>query len=168
MQVLQYEYFISLPSTLQDYTSMEQTASLQAGNGDYDKELFFLASVFGCSPIQDGRTVLHNACAGGSVSLIQTLIREHKADVNARGEHNTTPLNVAAGSGKAEVAMCLIREFGSDPNVRGQVGRSVLHHACEGGSVSLVQTLIREHKADVNARDEDNNTPLMQCSSRKW
>ena len=139
---------------------MEQTASLQVGNGDNDKELFFLASVFGCSPIQDGLTVLHYACAGGSVSLIQTLIREHKADVNARDEHNNTPLNVAAGSGKAEVAMCLIREFGSDPNVRGQVGRSVLHHACEGGSVSLVQTLIREHKADVNARDEHNNTPL--------
>ena len=138
---------------------MEQTASLQADNGDYDKELLISASGFGCSPIQDGQTVLHHACAGGSVSLVQTLIREDKADVNARDEDNNTPLNVAAFSGKAEVALCLIREFGCDPNVRGQFGRSVLHHAC-GGNVSLVQTLILEHKADVNARDEHNNTPL--------
>ena len=31
-----------------------------------------------------GRTALHYGCQGGSVSLVQTLIREHKADVNAR------------------------------------------------------------------------------------
>ena len=31
-----------------------------------------------------GRLLLHNACQGGSVSLVKTLIREHKADVNGR------------------------------------------------------------------------------------
>ena len=153
MQVLQHNYSIKHPSTLQEYTSKEQTASK---NG----ELLPSASGFECFPIQDGQTVLHYPCEGGSVSLVQTLIREHKADVNARDEHNNTPLNVAAACGKAEVALCLIREFSCDPNVKGQSGGSVLHHACQGGSVSLVQTLIREHKADVNARDEHNNTPL--------
>ena len=107
-----------------------------------------------------GRTALHYACQGGSVSLFQTLIREHKADVNVRDDKNDTPLNVAGFCGKAEVALSLINEFGCDPNVRGQFGRSVLHDACQGGSVSLVQTLIREHKADANDRDDDNNTPL--------
>ena len=29
-------------------------------------------------------TLLHYACEGGSVSLVQTLIRKHNADVNAR------------------------------------------------------------------------------------
>ena len=54
---------------------------------------------FGCDPNvrgQFGRSVLHHACAGGSVSLVQTLIREHKADVHARDNDNSTPLFLAA------------------------------------------------------------------------
>ena len=68
--------------------------------------------------------MLHSACQGGSVSLVQTLIREHKADANAQDDNNNTPLNLAAISGKADVALSLINEFGCDPNVRGQFGRS--------------------------------------------
>ena len=109
--------------------------------------------------------VLHHACEGGSVSLVQTLIREHKADVNARDDNNNTPLIVAAFYGNADIALTLINEFGCNPNVIGQFGRSVLHHACQGGSVSLVQTLIREHRADVNARDDHNNAPLCLAAS---
>ena len=124
-----------------------------------------LISEYGCDPNpnvrgQFGRTVLHDACSGGNVSLIQTLIREHKADINERDIENDTPLHVAAFAGKADVAMLLISEHGCDPNVRGKFGRTVLHNACEGGNVSLVQILIQEHKADVNARDDKNNTPL--------
>ena len=104
--------------------------------------------------------MLHSACQGGCVSLVQTLIREYKADINALDDQNNTPLHVAAFIGKAEVALCLINEFGCDPNVKGRVGRSVLHSACDGGSVSLVQTLIREYKADINAQDDENNAPL--------
>ena len=43
-----------------------------------------------------GRSLLHQACCSGSVSLVQTLIREHKADVNVRDDQNNTPLCVAA------------------------------------------------------------------------
>ena len=107
-----------------------------------------------------GRSLLHNACEGGSVSLVQTLIRQQKADVNDRDDQNNMPFHVAAFAGKAEVVLTLINDFGCDPNVRGNRSRSLLHNTCLGGSISLVQTLIREHKADVNGRDDQHDTPL--------
>ena len=97
-----------------------------------------LINEFGCDPNvrgRFGRSVLHSACQGGSVSLVQTLIREHKVDANARDDQNNTPLILAATSGEADFALSLINEFGCDPNVRGRFGRSVLHSACQGGSV---------------------------------
>ena len=43
-----------------------------------------------------GRSLLHCACEGGSVNLVQTLIREYKADINACDDQNNTPLHLAA------------------------------------------------------------------------
>ena len=125
-----------------------------------------LINEFGCDPNvrgQFGRSVLHDACQGGSVSLVQTLIREHKADANARDDKNNTPLSLAAASGNADIALSLINEFGCDPNVRGQFGWTVLHNACEGGSVSLVQTLTRMHDL-VDTVRKGNSRALAMAS----
>ena len=106
------------------------------------------------------KTLLHWACKRGNVSLVRTLIQDHKADINAGDDENNTSLHVAALCGKKKVALFLINEVGCDINIKGYLGRSLLHSACIGGDVSLVQTLIRDHKADINARDDENNTPL--------
>ena len=127
-----------------------------------------LINEFGCDPQLkgfNGRSLLHDACQGGNVTLVQTLIREHKADISARDDTNNIPIVIAARYGKLEVALCLINEFGYDTNLRGIDGRSLLHDACEGGNVTLVQTLIQEHKADINARDETKDTPLRLAAS---
>ena len=39
-----------------------------------------------------GRSLLHSACIGGNVSLVETLIREYKADNNDMNSDNDTPL----------------------------------------------------------------------------
>ena len=132
-----------------------------------DEVTLTLINEFGCDTKVRGalgRSLLHSACGGGSVSLVRTLIhernadinarddnkcqhwvvvrtliREYNADVNARDDNNDTPLHVAALCGKDEVALTLINEFGCDTKVRGALGRSLLHKACEGGSVSLVR-----------------------------
>ena len=56
-----------------------------------------------------GRSLLHSACAGGNVSLVETLIREHKAAINDKDSQNSTPLHVAALGGKKEVVLDLIK-----------------------------------------------------------
>ena len=104
-----------------------------------------------------GRSLLHSACAGGDVSLVQTLILEHNGDITARDDEDNTPLHMAA---RKEVAMMLINEYHCDTAVKGHKGRSLLHSACEGGDVSLVRTFILEHKGDITARDDEDNTPL--------
>ena len=81
--------------------------------------------------------MLHFACQGGNVSLVQTLIRDHKADINTRDDQNNMPLHVATSCGKNEVTLFLINEVGCDINIKGSIGRSSLQFACNGGNVSL-------------------------------
>ena len=105
-----------------------------------------------------GDLLLHYACAGGAIELVQTLI--YDLNVSARDSQNNIPISIAAFAGNTEVVLSLISEFGCDPNVKGCNGRSLLHDACTGGDICLVQTLINEYKADVNAQDDDCSTPL--------
>ena len=53
---------------------------------------------------KDNKILLHWACNGGNVSLVTTLIQNHK-DINARDNKNNTPLHVAALCGKKEVTL---------------------------------------------------------------
>ena len=107
-----------------------------------------------------GRTLLHNACKRGCLSLVRTLVWDHNADVNARDDHNNTPLHLAATEGKEDIALALINEFSCSTSVKGWSGGTLLHSACNGGCLNLVRTLIQDHNADVNAQDNHNDTPL--------
>ena len=124
-----------------------------------------LITEFGCSVkplVKDllGDSLLHHACFGGSLDLVEFLIQEHEEDVNTRNDQGNTPLCYAAGNGSAKVAMLMIEQHGCDPNVVGYLGKSLLHYACEGGSVDLVRYLIEKCKVNVDARDDQLYTPL--------
>ncbi len=127
-----------------------------------------LIKEFGCDINIKGfrdESLLYKACREGDVSLVKTLCK-YKADVNARDDHNDTPLHVAALNGKEEVVLTLIKEFGCDINIKGQLGRSLLHHACHGGHVYLVRTLVHKELMSVLVVDHNGDTPLHICSSR--
>ena len=122
-----------------------------------------LLKEFGCDPTvkgQFGRTLLHNACCSGNVSLVRALINDFKADITARDYNKELPIYLAAFTGKKEVVITLIKEFGCDPTVKGRFGMSLLHNACYSGNVGLVRALIRDFKADITARDDDKNLPI--------
>ena len=118
---------------------------------------------FGCDICIKGgldQFLLHKACSGGDVSLVQTLIRYYKADINARDDENDTPLHMAALCGKKEVALFLINEVGCDINTRDNFGCTLLHEACSSHDIQLLHDLIQDYKADINVRDDNNDTPL--------
>ena len=140
------------------------------------KLVLMLINEFQCDPNVRGylgRTLLHSACSGGNVSLVKTLIVEHKADINAQDDQNHTPLQVAVLYGKQDVALALIDQF--------VTGTSLLHTACSvgnegivqdlllsignwapdnGGNGGPVQTLLDKHRGDIYAQDDENNTSI--------
>ena len=126
--------------------------------GKKDMTLYLL-NEFGCVVGGLGRSLLHCACAGGNVRLVESLMYLY-SETYARDDENSTPFHVAALYGKKEVVLSLINKFGFDITIKGCLGRSLLHYACRGGNVSLVQCLICDYNADINARDDENNTPL--------
>ena len=124
-----------------------------------------LINEFGCDPNTKGyvgRSMLHSACQGGSLSLVQTLMREHNTDVNSQDDEKSTPLCLAASGGSPKIVVWLIDKCGCDPDVRGSKNRTLLHFACLSGSLQLVQTLIDKYNAGINIhfRDDSNNTPF--------
>ncbi len=71
--------------------------------------------------------MLHKACSGGNVSLVETLICEHNADINDKDSQNLTPLHVAMLNGKEEVALALIDESDCSPLKIDEDGDTPIH-----------------------------------------
>ena len=96
----------------------DSKADITARDDDKDKAalagkevVLTLIKEFGCDPTvkgQYGRSLLHQACYSGNVSLVKTLIRDFKADITARDDDKDMPINVAALAGKEEVVLTLI------------------------------------------------------------
>ena len=90
------------------------------------------------------------------------LVSEHKADLNARANNNSTPLNEAAWYGQTNVVQCLINEFSCSTDTKGFQGENILHQACTTGNDEDYQSvdLIRY---TPHLEDEDRENPHQFC-----
>ncbi|XP_046559431.1 serine/threonine-protein phosphatase 6 regulatory ankyrin repeat subunit A-like [Haliotis rubra] len=100
--------------------------------------------------------VLHYACQGGNMSIVQHLIRV--CDINKRRRDGRTPVMVAAVCGQKDV-FDLLMSNAADLTLADDEDEGVLHYACQGGNMSIVQHLIRV--CDINKRRRDGRTPVM-------
>jgi len=111
-------------------------------------------------PDNQGYCPLHWAAKKGFTE-IGALISS-KANVNALGEYQRTPLNMAAFDGQA--AMCtLLLSKGADINARTNVdggGSTALHVAIMREHTLVVEALIKNARLDVNILDSSNHSPL--------
>eukprot|EP00398_MALV-I-01_sp_L67-1_P000446 gene446-863_t len=123
----------------------------------------------------EGSTPLHMASRQNHLEVVTTLIRDYKAQVNARDARDHTPLHLAAEKGHLEVVKALIHDFNAkvdakdkDSHIPGVsvVERTPLHLAAERGHLEVVKTLIHDFSAKVNAKDKDNYTPLHLAAER--
>ncbi|RDD34093.1 Phosphocholine transferase AnkX [Wolbachia endosymbiont of Cylisticus convexus] len=98
---------------------------------------------------------------------IVKLLLDHKADVNARGDDDFTPLHFAAQSGCDDIVKLLL-DHKADVNAKTSNGKTPfqkdddftpLHFAAQGGYGSMVKLLLN-HGADVNAKSSQGLTPL--------
>lgn len=92
-----------------------------------------------------GWTLLHYACASGSLEVVRYLMSTHyasHAQVSAADASGQTALHVAASTGCKELLLYLMAELRLSPNVADCSGRTPLHVACERADLDAVEVLL--------------------------
>lgn len=105
-----------------------------------------------------GETPLHRAAAADEVSIVNYLL-EHRADINARTNHGTTPLHVSTlRTGR------LLLEAGAQIYLEDKDNKNVLHYALQRDMISIheCRQLLR-YDVPVNTRDSEGRTSLHQA-----
>ena len=84
-------------------------------------------------------TPLHAVVSGGSPEILQMLLRDGKAEVDARNNLGETPMCLAA---KRDRRICaeILRKNGADPNAEDNEGRTAQSH--EAAYVSVRERII--------------------------
>ena len=107
--------------------------------------------------------LLHLSCERGYVDIVRTVLKRHKADVNARTDSGDTPLTLAAKNRHYDIVHVL-----SDYNCELQCHTNdkdeytaLLLLSCKRGYVQIVRKTIETNSADINARTESFDTPLI-------
>ncbi|XP_048251779.1 uncharacterized protein LOC124117625 isoform X2 [Haliotis rufescens] len=129
-----------------------------AVHGNMDVFQLFLYTVKVDLKLKDenNNNLLHLACHGGHVSIVQQLLPKFK--INSRGNNGRTPVMCAAASGVESVFNLLVSE-GADIRLRDDNNNSLLHLACFGGNISIVTYLLP--KSDINCQGSHGRTAIM-------
>mmetsp|Transcript_15357 Transcript_15357/g.25042 ORF Transcript_15357/g.25042 Transcript_15357/m.25042 type:complete len:272 (-) Transcript_15357:1537-2352(-) len=112
-----------------------------------------------------GWTPLHVACYAGNHAVVDALVRNGGANVDAKTKQfGHTPLHIAASVGNATVVKCLLVHQ-ARLQVQDDNGYTSLHHAAAEGYRATVELLLEEMKRRavhdlLHEVDKDGNTPL--------
>jgi ankyrin repeat protein len=107
--------------------------------------------------------VVEDSFAESRVKVIARvkLLIDHGADVNARNQHEATPLHIAARSGCLLLVKILCKG-GADLEAQNMHGATPLHNACREGTCDIVTYLI-ENGSEIDAQTTEGDTPLHQA-----
>jgi ankyrin repeat protein len=95
------------------------------------------------------------------LASLEALVREGKADVNARDEHGRTPLNwVTDASGDKAAAVDLLVRLGADVNARDNGGQTPLILCARWYNLATLRRLLG-HGASPDLVDNDGFAPLI-------
>ena len=90
-----------------------------------------------------GATALHLAAERGFNDVLQVLVRQGKAFVDAVDDAGATPLHVAASAGQARTLYHLVSRLGAGLNSTDSQRCTALHRAWSGKHVEAVQVLLQ-------------------------
>ncbi|XP_046330259.2 ankyrin repeat domain-containing protein 50-like [Haliotis rufescens] len=108
-------------------------------------------------------SILHAACKGGNVDIVEDVISRDAALLNRRGHHRKTPVMFAVENSHVGIFHLLLDKY-CDLKAGDTLGYNVLHWACLGGSASIVQHLLAHGNVDTNGRGSDGVTPIMAAA----
>lgn len=101
-------------------------------------------------------TALHIAASGGNLDVVEYLVKEDNADIEARDINGCTPLHSASHEDHLSVVEYLVRN-GGDVNAVNRRGNTPFHDAASRGFVYLVAFFVR-NGADTQLVDEEGYT----------
>ncbi|XP_067653306.1 putative ankyrin repeat protein RF_0381 [Haliotis asinina] len=108
---------------------------------------------------RDGN-ILHTACDGGQIDVVNYLLSLNSVDINSRGWNQRTPVMVAAYEGHKDVVELLVKH-GADMSLTTRFGSNILYIACEQGYPDIVKYLLSLKCVDINSRGWNQRTPVM-------
>ena len=98
----------------------------------------------------NARTLVHAACASGSISLVKVL-EQYNANINMLDNDGVTALHSTALAGSLTLFKYLVKHHQLDPNNKSDKGMTPLHLAGISGNVNMVEYLAGI--SDVNYQD---------------
>ncbi|XP_071086322.1 ankyrin-3-like, partial [Haliotis cracherodii] len=107
-----------------------------------------------------GDNILHQACRGGDIETVKTVLAQDKLDINSRSKNGETPVMMAARAGYVELVDLLVKK-GGDMSLVNNSGDNILHQACRGGDEGTVKRVLAQDKVDINSRDKRGWTPVV-------
>lgn len=111
-----------------------------------------------------GATALMDAAEGGHVEVVEILLHEMGADVNARDNRGRNALVCALLNSDVEKVKAITRlllDCKVDVNVRGEGRKTPLILAVEKKSLDLVQMLLEQTTIEINDTDSEGKTALL-------
>ncbi|XP_046546810.1 ankyrin repeat domain-containing protein 50-like [Haliotis rubra] len=139
-----------------------RTAVMLAAESGHRDVFYFLVckgSDLGCVD-DNGDSILHVACIGGHVTMVECIISLDIVDINSGGQYGGTPLMAAAEGGHRDVLDLLISK-GGDVSLVDDYNNNILHVVCIGGNADIVKYVLSKHVVDINSRGEYGRTPVM-------
>ena len=106
----------------------------------------------------DGTRLLHIACKGGSVQVVEALL-DFGADVDVQDMFDDAPLHYAAPHNKADVCRVLLTR-GANPDATNSDGETPLMKIAISGEALDAATVLLEAGADLELMDVRHNTAL--------
>ncbi|XP_046378646.2 ankyrin repeat domain-containing protein 50-like isoform X2 [Haliotis rufescens] len=113
----------------------------------------------------DGNTILHMACLGGDVEIVQYVLREIQMDINVAGHEGITPVMIGARTGN-QLLFDLLVSKGADVSIIDHHRNNVLHMACTGGDDVMVTDILLLKQFSIKSRGQNGMTPIMFASRR--
>ncbi|XP_046550239.1 ankyrin repeat domain-containing protein 50-like [Haliotis rubra] len=133
---------------------MEKHGRTAAQRGYRDVLEFLVCTGSNVSQVDDdGHNVLHFACRGGQLDIVQYLVSQGSVDINSSNKHGRTPLMEAALRGHKDVFEFLVKMGANESHVDND-GDNILHLASSYGRMEMVKHILSHNLVDINAKGQ--------------
>ncbi|XP_071098269.1 serine/threonine-protein phosphatase 6 regulatory ankyrin repeat subunit A-like [Haliotis cracherodii] len=139
-----------------------QTPVMKAASAGH-RHIFDLLVSKGCNTSfvnADGDNVLHVACQGGNLDMVNHIIASKIGGIESKGKYGQTPVMKAVSMGHKGVFVLLVSKE-CDMTAVDDDGDNIFHVACYGGNIDIVKYLVTlQGVVDIHKKNKAGKTPL--------